>query len=45
MRGGHLMSAVVHTTCELVLLHLLDFDFKREMDEATGYKELVVELL
>lgn len=41
--GGHLKKGcVVNTTVELILLELDNFIFSREMDEKTGYKELVV---
>lgn len=40
--GGHLVRATVHTTAEVVVgvSHMLRF--AREMDPATGFKELVV---
>ena len=42
--GGHLMpGCLVNTTAEIVLLELDDYSFKREMDNETGYKELVIE--
>ena len=41
--GGHLKDGcLVNTTAEIVLLELEDYSFTREMDEATGYKELVI---
>ena len=41
--GGHLKNGcIVNTTVELVLLELDEYYFSREMDENTGYKELVI---
>ena len=41
--GGHLSDGcVVYTTAEIALGELEDYELKREMDETTGYKELVV---
>jgi len=41
--GGHLKDGcLVNTTAEIVLLELEEYNFKREMDEKTGYKELVI---
>lgn len=41
--GGHLSDGcVVYTTAEIVLGELEEYTLKREMDEVTGYKELVV---
>ena len=41
--GGHLKNGcIINTTVELVLLELEEYSFSREMDENTGYKELVV---
>lgn len=41
--GGHLKKGCrVNTTVELVLLELDSIVFSREMDEKTGYKELVI---
>ncbi|KAH9256054.1 hypothetical protein BASA81_005830 [Batrachochytrium salamandrivorans] len=37
--GGHLVSAVVHTTCELVILQLAQ-PMKRVFDADTGFSEL-----
>jgi predicted DNA-binding protein with PD1-like motif len=42
VRGGHLMSGKIFTTLELVLGTIQNVSFKREMDPATGYRELVV---
>lgn len=40
--GGHLKDGcLVNTTAEIVLLEFENFVFKREMDNKTGYKELV----
>lgn len=41
--GGHVVSGKVFTTMEIVLGTIQGVGFKREMDEATGYRELVVE--
>ncbi len=42
VKGGHLMpGCIVRTTAEIVLALLPDWDFKREVDAATGYLELV----
>lgn len=40
--GGHVMSGKIYTTLELVIGVILDVEFSREQDPATGYKELVV---
>ena len=41
--GGHLKNGcIVNTTVELILLELDEYSFTREMDEETGYKELVI---
>lgn len=41
--GGHLKKGcIINTTVELVLLELNDYSFNREMDNNTGYKELVI---
>jgi predicted DNA-binding protein with PD1-like motif len=41
--GGHLITGVVNTTCEIVICDMSnDIQFEREMDSTTGYKELVV---
>jgi predicted DNA-binding protein with PD1-like motif len=42
--GGHLVpGCVIHTTAELVIGELLDVEFRRPVDPATGYGELRVE--
>ena len=41
--GGHLLSARVFTTAEVVLHELPCAQFSRKHDPATGFKELVVE--
>ena len=42
--GGHLMDGtLVYTTCEIVLLEQLDFEFTRKPDATTGYKELIIQ--
>ena len=40
--GGHLVRATVHTTAEIVVGVARSLAFSREMDSATGFKELVV---
>ncbi len=41
--GGHLKKGcIINTTVELILLEFDDIIFTREMDEETGYKELVI---
>ncbi|KAJ3281498.1 hypothetical protein HK104_011423 [Borealophlyctis nickersoniae] len=43
MIGGHLMEGcVVFTTCEIVVGELNEWSFTRELDPATGCKELVI---
>lgn len=36
------MSAIVHTTAEIVIGDALHLAFSRRMDPATGFKELVI---
>jgi predicted DNA-binding protein with PD1-like motif len=40
--GGHLVGGRVFTTMELVLGTIQNVAFQRDMDDATGYRELVV---
>lgn len=41
--GGHLKdNCLVNVTAEIVLAEFDDFEFAREFDESTGYKELVI---
>ena len=41
--GGHLKDGcIVNTTAEVVILELKNYAFNREMDDTTGYKELVI---
>jgi uncharacterized protein len=41
VRGGHLMpGCIVRTTCEVVIALLPGWEFRRELDVATGYREL-----
>lgn len=41
--GGHLKDGcIVNTTAEIVILELQEYEFSREIDEDTGYKELVI---
>jgi uncharacterized protein len=41
--GGHVAhGCIVRTTAEVVLLLLPDWSFKRELDPATGFAELVI---
>lgn len=42
--GGHLMDGCeIYTTAEIVLAENTDLHFAREMDEETGYKELLIQ--
>jgi predicted DNA-binding protein with PD1-like motif len=42
VRGGHLMAgSIVRTTVEVVIALLPGWEFRRELDAATGFKELV----
>ena len=44
--GGHLVEGnLIYTTCEVVILKLEDFEFKREHDAVTGYNELQIKKL
>lgn len=41
VRGGHVMpGCVVRTTAEIVIALLPGWEFRRELDAATGFKEL-----
>lgn len=41
--GGHLKEGcIVNTTAEIVIGEFEEYLFSREMDESTGYKELVI---
>lgn len=41
VRGGHLMrGCLVRTTVEVVIALLPGWEFRRELDQATGHKEL-----
>ncbi|MCB9101639.1 MAG: DNA-binding protein [Anaerolineales bacterium] len=41
--GGHLLAGcLIYTTAEIVLGVLPGLSFRRELDSATGYKELVI---
>jgi predicted DNA-binding protein with PD1-like motif len=41
--GGHLMEGnLVYTTCEIVLIEQLDFEYVRVVDPTYGYPELVI---
>lgn len=41
--GGHLMPAnLIHTTAEIVLVELSEYEFTREFEAKTGYKELKI---
>lgn len=43
--GGHLSpGSLVHTTAELVLGLLAEWQFRRERDPATGYAELAIKV-
>lgn len=42
--GGHLKEGcIINTTAEICLLSFDSIVFKREFDEKTGYKELIIE--
>ncbi len=44
--GGHLADGcLVNSTAEVAIMEVNDYKLTREMDEDTGYKELVVERL
>ena len=44
--GGHLKDGcLVNVTAEIVLGEFEDFEFGREFDESTGYKELTIKRL
>ena len=41
VKGGHLMpGCIVRTTAEVVIALLPGWEFRRELDQATGYNEL-----
>ena len=41
--GGHLKKGcTVYTTAEVVIGHIIEDEFRREKDEQTGHKELIV---
>lgn len=41
--GGHLMvDTIINTTAEIVLMELQEYEFEREIDDKTGYTELIV---
>lgn len=41
--GGHLLEdCFIHTTAEIAIADLNQYNFEREMDPATGYKELKI---
>jgi predicted DNA-binding protein with PD1-like motif len=40
--GGHLVAGTVFTTLELIVGTIADVSFTRELDDRTGYSELVV---
>jgi uncharacterized protein len=43
VRGGHIMpGCIVRTTAEVVIALLPGWEFRRELDEATGFRELSV---
>lgn len=42
--GGHMLEGcIIDTTAELIIHHYSHLSFAREMDNSTGYTELVVE--
>ena len=43
--GGHLMEGcIVNTTAEICILELEQFEFRREFDDSTLYKELTINI-
>jgi len=43
MLGGHLLGGCqINTTAEIVIAEIDNYSFSREMDDNTGYKELVI---
>ena len=41
--GGHLLEGnLIYTTCELIVLETNEFNFNRDIDPATTFKELIV---
>ena len=41
--GGHLVDGnLVYTTCEIIIINLSEFEFRREPDPVTGYNELQI---
>ena len=41
--GGHLLDGcIINTTCELTILSMDDREFIRELENDTGYQELVI---
>lgn len=45
VRGGHLKEGcIIHTTAEVVLGIIPNATFTRQMDDATGWRELQIEL-
>lgn len=41
--GGHLMNEnIIFTTCELIILELRSFNFTRDLDLSTGFKEIKI---
>lgn len=44
--GGHVMDGnIIHTTAEIVIIELMNYQFKREYESTTGYKELEIKTL
>ncbi len=43
VKGGHVMpGCIVRTTAEVVIALLPEWEFRREVDSRTGYKELLI---
>lgn len=41
--AGHLLEGnIIYTTAEIVILELTEYEFQREFDQNTGYKELAI---
>ena len=44
--AGHLLEEnIIYTTAEIVILELTDYEFNRELDGKTGFKELLIRKL
>ncbi|QQL43903.1 PPC domain-containing DNA-binding protein [Sulfuriroseicoccus oceanibius] len=42
--GGHLLNeSLVHTTAEIVIIEVAGTRFRRQLDESTGFRELIID--